>query len=109
MRTINTTDGPKVVPRGEARHINTTDVLEPPQMQYLDEEPDILAVLPGGDWCAVVDGDAIPLVAWVALDDETVHGVALDEGGRASLSNNVENNPNFVRYSRGANINDKEK
>ncbi len=78
---------------------NTTRILEE-DLVYEDAEPDILAVLPGGGWSAVVDGDAIPLVAWVALDDASMHGVALDEGGRVNLSNNVEKHPGFTGYKK---------
>ncbi len=105
---INTTRGPAEVPRGTRSHINTTSLLEPPDLVYEDEPAEILAVLPAGDWCAVVEGVAVPMPLWVVLDDGSAYGVAVDEGGRVNLSNNVENNPNFVRYSRGANINDKE-
>jgi hypothetical protein len=100
---VNTTHGPQEAPRGTREStghtINTSRVVAE-DLHYLDEEPEILAVLPGGDWCAVVDGDAIPLVAWVALDDASMHGVALDEGGRVNLSNNVETRPHFSGYKQ---------
>ncbi len=109
MRTINTSDGPREYDPTRPGHVvNTSDVVEPPQMQYLDEEPDILAVLPGGDWCAEIAGEAVPVLAVVVLDDASMYGVAVGADGLLDPLDSVENNPNFVRYSRGANINDKE-
>jgi hypothetical protein len=109
MMVLNTTHGPQEVPRGTRSPINTTSLLEPPQLQYLDEPPEVVQVLNAAGWAATFeDGHHEELLFWCLLDDETVHGVALDEDGRINLSNNVENNQNFVRYSRGANINDKE-
>jgi hypothetical protein len=101
---LNTTSGPVEYDRSRPGHvINTSDVVEPPQMQYLDEEPDILAVLPGGDWCAVIGEECVPLVAFVVLDDASVFGVVLGENGLVDLAQgNAEDNPNFVRYARGA-------
>ncbi len=105
---INTTDGPREVPRGTRSHINTTAVLEPPSMVYEDESPDILTVLPGGAWQAEIAGEAVPLVVFVVLDDASMFGVAVGSNGLIDPLDSVENNPNFVRYSRGA-TNDKEK
>ena len=106
---LNTTDGPKVVPRGEVGHINTSDLLEPPQMRYEDEEPDILTVLPAGDWCAVVEGVAVPMPVWVVLDDASMYGVVVGEDGRINLTTgNVEELAGFTGYAQ-TNINDKEK
>ncbi len=103
---LNTTHGPQEVPRGEARHINTSAILEPPLMSYEDEAPEIISVLNAGDWCAVVDGDAIPLVAWVALDDASMHGVVLGENCLINLTDSIEKHPNFTGYKQ---TNEKEK
>ncbi len=105
---LNTTRGPQEVPRGEARHINTTAILEPPLMAYEGEEPEIASVVSAAGWCAVIGDEAVPLPLWVLLDDGSVYGVAVGADGLLDALDNVENNPNFVRYSRGANINDKE-
>ena len=108
MRTINTTNGPAEVPRGTRSHINTSDILEPPLMTYEDEAPDILAVLPAGDWCAVVGGVAVPVVAFVALDSGKIHGVAIGEDGRINLTTgNVEELDGFTGYTQTTN--DKER
>ncbi len=103
MRTINTSDGPKQYdPTRPGHTLNTSAVVEE-DLQYLDEEPEIIAVLPGGDWCAVIAGEAVPLVAFVALDTGRMYGVAVGSNGLIDLTDgNVENNPNFVRYARGA-------
>jgi hypothetical protein len=102
---LNTTrGGPAEVPRGTREstgHVtNTTRIFEE-DLVYEDASPDILAVLPGGGWCAVVDGDAIPLVCWVALDSGTMHGVVLGENGLIDLTDgNVEKHPNFTGYKQ---------
>ncbi len=77
-------------------------------MVYEDESPDILTVLPGGAWQAEIAGEAVPLVVFVVLDDASMFGVAVGSNGLIDPLDSVENNPNFVRYSRGA-TNDKEK
>ena len=105
---LNTTHGPQEVPRGTRSHINTSAILEPPLMSYEDEEPEIASVVSAAGWCAVIADEAVPLPLWVLLDDGSVYGAAIGEDGLLAPLDNVENNPNFVRYSRGANINDKE-
>ncbi len=100
---VNTTHGPQEVPRGEARHINTSDILEPPLMTYEDEEPAILAVVSAGDWCAVVEGVAVPMPLWVLLDDGSVHGVVLGSNGRIDLTDSVEQHPHFTGYKQANN------
>ena len=109
MRTINTSAGPKQYdPTRPGHTLNTSRVVEE-DLIFEDEAPEIVHVLnPARCVATFEDGHHEELLFWCLLDDETVHGVALDEDGRVNLSNNVENNPNFVRYSRGANINDKE-
>jgi hypothetical protein len=103
---INTTRGVVTeVPRGTREStghtLNTTRILEE-DLTYVDESPEIIAVLPGTGWQAVIGGEGIPLVAWVALDDASMYGVTLGADGRIDLNADVENNPNFVRYARGA-------
>jgi hypothetical protein len=99
---LNTTNGAVEVPRGTRSYVNTTSLLEPPEMRYSDESPEIIAVVAGWNWCALVEGVAVPMPLWVALDDGSVYGVVLGEDGLVDLYNSVENNPNFVRYARGA-------
>ena len=109
MRTINTSDGPKEYdPTRPGHTLNTSRVVEE-DLTYEDEEPEIIAVVPGTGWQAVIGDEAVPVVAFVALDSGKMYGLAPGADGLLDLTDgNVENNPNFVRYSRGA-TNDKEK
>jgi hypothetical protein len=66
-----------------------------------EEEEEIISVLPGTGWQAVIGGQSVPLVAFVALDSGKMHGVVLGSNGLIDLNADVENNPNFVRYARG--------
>ncbi len=98
---LNTTHGPQEVPRGTRSPINTTAILEPPQMQYLDEPPEVVQVLNAAGWAATFeDGHHEGLLFWCLLDDETVHGVLLGEDGRINLSNNVETRSGFTGYTK---------
>jgi hypothetical protein len=102
---MNTSTGPVVVNPDPPRHINTSRVVEE-DLTYLDEEPEIIGVLPASGWHAVVAGEPVALVAFVALDDASMYGVAVGEDGKVDLvEGNVEKR-SFVRYER---INDKEK
>jgi hypothetical protein len=103
MRTINTSGGPKQYDSNRPGHVNTSDLLEPPQMRYEDEEPDILTVLPAGDWCAVVEGVAVPMPVWVVLDDASMYGVVVGVDGCIDLTADVEKHPNFSGYKQANN------
>ncbi len=105
---LNTTDGPVAYDRSRPEHTINTSRCVAEDLVYLDEEPAILAVVSAGDWCAEIAGEAVPVLAFVVLDDASMYGVAVGEDGLVDLYNSVEKNKNFVRYSRGANINDKE-
>ena len=100
---LNTTNGP--VPRNPEQHpahtLNTSRVVEE-DMRNLDEEAEIAFVLPASGWCASVNGEAVPLVAFVALDDATMYGVAVsgDDGRVDLLENNIENHPGFAGYTQ---------
>jgi hypothetical protein len=98
---LNTTNGP--VPKDPQLHpahtLNTSRVVEE-DMQHLDEEPEILAVLAATGWCASVNGEAVPLVAFVALDDATMYGVAVAGDGRIRLTDNVEDTRDFRGYTQ---------
>ncbi len=98
---LNTTRGPVEFPRGEARHINTTDILEPPKMQYVDEPPEVVQVLAAPGWAATFeDGHHEELLFWCVLDDETVHGVLLGEDGLVDLAQgNAETRSGFSGYT----------
>ncbi len=67
---INTTNGPQRIDP-PARHINTSRVVEE-DLQYVDEEPEILAVLPANGWTAIVGDDLVRLVAFVGLDNASM-------------------------------------
>lgn len=70
-------------------------------MVYEDEESEIISVLPATGWHAVLGDGAVPLVAWVAMDDASMYGVAVGEDGRIDLvENNVEKLAGFVRYEQ---------
>ena len=111
MRTINTTGGPVEVDPTRPGHVVNTSAVTEEDMQYLDEEPEILAVLPGGAYHAVVDGEGslsrIPLVAFVALDDGRMHGVAIGEDGKIDLTKDVEKLPGFTGYKQTNDIEEK--
>ncbi len=107
MRTLNTTSGPVEYDPPRSGHINTSRVVEE-DLTYEGEEPEIIAVVPGGDWCAEISGEAVPVVVFVALDTGRMHGVAVGANGLIDLNADVEDNPNFVRYAREA-TNGKEK
>lgn len=109
--TINTTDGPREVAPAPDRRVNTSRVVEE-DLEYQDEDPEILAVLPAGGHHALIEGKgglrAVPLAAFVALDTGKMHGVAVGEDGRIDLTDgNVEKRPGFAGYGQ-ANSNDKE-
>ena len=103
---LNTINGP--VPRNPEQHpahtLNTSRVVEE-DMQHLGEEAEILAVLAATGWSASVNGEAVPLVAFVALDDATMYGVAVAEDGCIRLTDNVEDTRDFRGYTQ---TNDKE-
>jgi len=98
---LNTTNGP--VPKNPDQHpshtLNTSRVVEE-DMQNLDEEAEIAFVLPAAGWCASVNGEAVPLVAFVALDDATMYGVAVAEDGCIRLTDNVEDTRDFRGYTQ---------
>jgi hypothetical protein len=100
---VNTTRGPVEVDP-TYRYVNTSRITEE-DMSFEDEEPEILSVLPGTGWKAVVEGEvgetAVPLVAWVAMDTGKMYGVAIGDDGRVDLvENDVEKLDGFVRYEQ---------
>ena len=98
---LNTTNGPVAVPRGARKPaINTSRVTEE-DLVYVDEEPEILSVIPATGWHAVVEEERLPLLAFVAMDDGKMYGVSIGEDGLVDLvENDVEKLPGFVRYER---------
>ncbi len=99
---LNTTNGP--VPRNPEQHpahtLNTSRVVEE-DMQHLDEEAEIAFVLPASGWSASVNGEAVPLAAFVALDTGRMYGASIGIDGRVDLlSNDVEKHPGFAGYKQ---------
>ncbi len=101
---INTTAGPVEYDRSRPGHVvNTSRVVEE-DMQILDEAEEIIAVLPAAGWAAAVGEELVALVAFVALDDASMYGVAVGEDGRIDLTeNNVEKHPGFSGYKQANN------
>jgi hypothetical protein len=70
-------------------------------MAYEDEEAEIAFVLPAAGWAAVVDGEAVKIVAFVALDTGRMYGASLGDDGRVDLlENDVEKHPGFRGYEQ---------
>jgi hypothetical protein len=105
---LNTTSGPKQIQKGTREPvINTSRVVEE-DMQYLDEEPEIISVIPARGWHALIDvGESLQpvrLVAFVALDTGRMYGVALDGERHIDLvEGDVEKRPGFARYEQTTN------
>jgi hypothetical protein len=95
---INTTNGPVAVPRGTHEHVINTSKIVEEDMTYIDEEPEIISVLPAAGWHAVVGEDTVPLVAFVAMDSATMYGVAVGEYGHIDLTDSIEEAPGFSGY-----------
>ena len=95
---LNTTSTLREIPKGSREHvsehvINTSAIY--------DDEAEILAVLPGTGWCASVNGEAVPLAAFVALDTGRMYGASIGIDGRVDLlSNDVEKHPGFAGYKQ---------
>jgi hypothetical protein len=102
--TINTTAGPQpreAFDRPNPHHVvNTSRVMEE-DLHYEDEDPEIIAVLPADPWCALIGDELVSLVAFVALEDGTIHGVAVGDDGRIDLKGgNVEDLDGFAGYEQ---------
>ncbi len=103
---INTTrGGPAEVPRGTREStghvINTTRIFAE-DLTYVDESPEVVQVLNAAGWAATFeDGHHEELLFWVALDDETIHGVLLGEDGLVDLAQgNAETRSGFSGYTQ---------
>jgi len=101
---MNTSNGPVVVDPTPHKHVNTSRVVEE-DLTYTDEPAEIVSVVPAAGWHAVIGGELVPLVAFVALDDGRMHGVVLGKDGRIDLNDDVEKHPGFSGYKAN---NDKE-
>jgi hypothetical protein len=95
-----TTSGPVPNPHRHPAHtINTSRILEE-DLIVEDEEPELLSVMPATGWQAVVKGEGLALVAWVAMDNGRMYGVAIGENGCIDLTNDVEKHPAFSGYEQ---------
>ncbi len=100
MRVMNTSSGPVVVDPTPHKHVNTSRVVEE-DMVYEDEAEEITTVMPAGDWKALVGGELVALVAFVALDSGRMYGVAVGEDGRVDLTEgNAEDILGFSGYRK---------
>ncbi len=101
-RIINTTGGAREIPKGTventSQNVNTSRIVEE-DLEYLDEEPEIIAVLPAERWYAKCAGVLKPLVAWVAMDSGEMYGVVVGDDGRIDLQVSVEND-SFEGYQK---------
>jgi len=79
--------------------VNTSRVVDEDMVQA-DAEPEIISVMPAGDWRAVVGGEELALAAFVALDDGRMHGVVVGDDGKIDLTDDVEDRKGFVRYEK---------
>lgn len=97
---INTTSGPR--PKGDPNgHVVNTSRIVEEELVYTDEEPEILSVMPGTGWHAVVEGEAVPLAGFVAMDSGRLYGVVVGEDGRVDLvENDVEKQDGFRGYAQ---------
>lgn len=97
---LNTSNGPVEYDWTRPGHVVNTSRVTEEDMQILDEEPEIIAVVPGTGWYALIGGEPVSLVAFVALDDARMYGVVVGNGGRIDLTDDVEKHPAFSGYAQ---------
>jgi hypothetical protein len=98
---INTSDGIREVhDASDAHTINTSRVVEE-DLNYTDEEVEVVHTTPALDWCVVVGGESVPLILFATLEDGRTYGVTLGSDGRIDVSDDVEDRPGFKGYQRG--------
>ncbi len=102
MRTINTSGGPKQYDPRPGHTLNTSRLTEE-DLTYVDEPAEIVSVVAGGNWCAVIAGEDVPLPLWVLLDDGTAYGAAIGEDGLLDPLDSVEKRPGFNGYTQANN------
>ncbi len=100
---LNTTRGPVEYDRSRPGHVVNTSRVTEEDMQILDEEPEIVSVVPAAGWCAAVGEKLVALIAFVALDDGKLYGVVVGPDGRVDLTNSVEQHPGFTGYIQTTN------
>jgi hypothetical protein len=101
---LNTTTGAVEYDRSRPGHVvNTSAILEEPGMVFEDAEPEIIAVVPGTGWAALIEGESVPLVVWVVLDSGEAYGVILGEDGLLDPQVSVETLHGFSGYKQANN------
>ena len=100
---LNTTRGPVEYDRSRPGHVVNTSRVTEEDMQILDEEPEIVSVVPAAGWCAAVGEKLVALIAFVALDDGKLYGVVVGPDGRVDLTNSVEQHRGFTGYIQTTN------
>jgi hypothetical protein len=100
---LNTTTGAKEYDRSRPGHtLNTSAVVEE-DLVYVDEAPEIIAVLPATGWAALIGDEAVPMPMWVVLDDGTAYGVVVGADGLLDPLDNVEKHLHFTGYKQANN------
>lgn len=82
--------------------VNTSHTVEE-NLQYLDEETEIISVLPATGWAATVGVKLVPLIVFVALDSGKLCGVAVGNDGKVDLEDNIEDAVDFNGYHQATN------
>ncbi len=100
---LNTTRGPVEYDRSRPGHVTNTSRAVEEDMQYLDEEPEIVSVVPAAGWCAAVGESLLPLVVFVALDSGRMYGVVVGDDGKVDLEDNIEDAVDFNGYHQATN------
>jgi hypothetical protein len=67
-------------------------------LNYLDEEPEIVSVVPATGWAAAVGESLVRLVVFVALDSGQLYGVAVGADGKVDLEESIEDAVDFNGY-----------
>jgi hypothetical protein len=96
---VNTTDGAREATPIRP-HVVTTEIFD--SMEYTDEGPDVVAVLPADRYAAEFeDGSLQPLLFWVVQEDGATYGVAFPSGdAEIDASESVSDVEGFVGYRK---------
>ncbi len=98
MRVMNTTAGPRYIDSMRPGHVVNTSRVTDEDMEILDEEPEIIGVLPATGWAAAVGERFVPLVVFVAMDSGKLYGVAVGNDGKVDLEESIEDAVDFNGY-----------
>ncbi len=89
---LNTTAGPRYIDSMRPGHTINTSRVTDEDMEILDEEPEIVSVVPATGWAAAVGEHLADLVAFVALDSGRMYGVVVGDDGKVDLEDAVDFN-----------------